>query len=831
MVAKIASMGDGRLVLTDVDRLVEYLEGKRLVSLEQTSKDLNLPIKTVESLATLLEEEQIFHITYRFTTPYLNFGPPPEKGKKAAEAKKEGLRINITKGGEFAEPAQPKIELSTSVRPAPPTPGEKHEAAPIESDVAAGPKEAETAADRKAHIDIAQLVARANELIQKGDVEGAKAIFFEIKRKKDGLSKEYLQEERKLQDSIGKLNEYFIMGSDTAIKTKFDKKFAHISELLDRAEDMSKEGITTHEQLDAVDVLYLQIKHEYLVLPEGFIERRVALQDRLLSLYKKIILSKKKILTSEFEKKSKTVLDLMQVTADNIDKNDFDAAHTSFDKINALYRELPEGFLKDKTELQNKILDMYQKLIMGNTSSSINEVEAEAQFVKHKIDACSKLVSQKSFDEARDAYEEITEHYAKLPDGYIAIKADLEVGIVDLHHAISMQLNKAAIADMTVTLKKIDGLLADCRRGRKKKDYALAQQMYVEAVQLYNSIPRGYIELIPYQKSLFVEYKELLPHIASLPKKRADKGTKGMHKMILQILARIRGHTDAGEFDMIREAYLQAHQIYSTLPVAFVDKESGLHSEMLRVYEEATLLSLVDKLAMAAEQENFEVMRQVLDNLAYLAARIEPKYPQDQALFDNVNKKSMIFQKLLDERGTMSPQSGEEVKARMESYNEDLGKAQPMPEIPEEPEFGEVPSAPAFPPLPPSFEAQEPGLPDAGDMPPLDADFGSELPDDAEGMEGIGGIDDIDDAALAELGKQDMAELGEPPAPEPLAPEPPVPEQPVPEQPEFDIPHASEMEPLEEMPPLDSGQPQGLQGIPIPPPKRKKGLISKMFKK
>lgn len=825
-------MGDGRLVLTDVDRLVEYIEGKRLVSLEQTSKDLNLPLKTVESLAGLLEEEQIFHITYKFTTPYLNFGPPPEKGKKESGAKKDGLQIVITKEGEKAEPALSPIELSTSVRAAPPTPGAEHEVSPIESAGALGTKKGEAAADRKTRMDIAQLVTRANELIQKGDVDGAKAIFFEIKRKKDGLSKEYLEEERKLQGSIGKLNEYFIMGSDKAIKTKFDKKFSHISELLDRAEEISKKGITSHDQLDAVDELYLQIKHEYLVLPEGFIKRRVALQDRLLELYKKIILSKKKILTSEFEQKSKAVLDLMQITADNIDKNDFDAAHTSFDQINALYRELPEGFLKAKTELQNKILDMYQKLIMGNTRSSINEVEAEAQFVKHKIDECNKLVSEKQFDLARSAYEEITEHYAKLPEGYIAIKADLEVGIVDLHHAISMQLNKAALADMAVKLKKIDGLLADCKRGCKKKDYALAQQMYVDAVQLYNSIPRGYTELIPYQKLLFAAYKELLPHIASLPKKRADKGTKGMHKMILQILVRIRGHIDGGEFDMIHDAYLQAHQIYSTLPVAFVDKESGLHAEMLRVYEEATLLSLIGKLAMAAEQENFEVMRQVLDKLAYLAAKVEPKYPQDQALFDYVNKKAMIFQKLLDERSTMSPQSGEEVKARMESYNEDLGKAHPMPELSEEPDFDEVSFAPPAPAAPTSHAASiESGLLDEGDMSPMPR-LDEDISDEMQGN--IGDIDTIDNSVLAALEKQDMSELGEPPAPMPPVSDvsqasdmPPLEEVP----PAFDIPPASDMSQFEQMPTLDSNSPQNLQGVPIPPPKKKKGLLSRMFKK
>ncbi len=677
-------MAEGRLVLTDVDRLVEYLEEKRVVSLEQASKDLNLPLKTVESLASLLEEEQIFHTTYKFTTPYLNFGPPPEKkgAKKKGEPKKEG-RITVTKEEGEKEKAAP-LELSTTVRPAKPLVPARHEVSELKE--GAAPPEAPgagAAAERKARADIETLVQRAMKLIEEGDVEGARAIFFEIKRKREGLSKEYLEKERKLKDSIARLNEYFIMGSDKAIRSKFDEKYEHISALLDSAERLAKKGIDTHEDLDRADEIYHQVKHEYLALPEGFIEKRIALQDRLLELYKAIILSKKKILSAEFDKRSQKILDLMQKTADAINQNDFDSAHQTFDAINAIYRELPEGFLKEKTELQNKILDVYQTLIMSDKKRSENKIEAEAQFIAHKIDECRRMVEERRFADARKTYEEVTSHYAQLPEGFIATKANLESDIVDLHHIISMQLNKRALADMEEKLKRIDRIMDSCEKACKRPEYDLAQQMYLEAVQLYNSIPRGYSELIPYQRRLFAAYKELLPHVAALPKKRAGKDVQGRHQMILQILARIQGLIDAGEFAKIKSAYLQAHEIYSSLPVSFVDKESGLHAQMVRVYEEATLLLFIDKLEEAAAQENKHVMRDILDKIKYLLDKVAPKYSQDRALFDHVNKKLLIYKTLLDEGLARGPQNGEEVKQRMEEYAKGMGTLQDLPEIEE----------------------------------------------------------------------------------------------------------------------------------------------------
>lgn len=676
-------MADGRLVLTDADRLVEYLEEKRVVSLEQASKDLNLPLKTVESLASLLEEEQILHITYKFTTPYLNFGPPPEKKglKKKGELQKGKRATPMSE--EVAEGVQEPLELSTTARIAKSKVPLSSEAAEREAKATEEGAGMGAAAERKAQADIEALVKRATALIQEGDVEGARAIFFEIKQKREGLSKEYLEKERKLKDSIARLNEYFIMGSDKAVRSAFDEKYDAISKLLDSAESLAKKGVSTHEDFNRVDEIYHQVKHDYLVLPEGFIEKRVALQDRLLELYKAIITSKKKILSAEFDAKSRKIIDLMQQTADVINRGDFDSAHQAFDQINAIYRELPEGFLKEKTELQNKILNMYQTLIMNDKKKSEDKVDAEAQFIKLKIEDCSHLVTEKRFDEARGVYEEITEHYAQLPDGFIAIKADLEADIVDLHHLLSMQLNEKALADMGVKFKKINGLMKECEKACKKKEYALAQQMYLEAVQLYNSVPRGYAELIPYQKRLFAAYKALLPRVAALPTRRTDKSVQGKHQILLQILARIRGYIDAGEFGQIRPAYLQAHQIYSSLPVAFVDEESGLHTQMVRVYEEAALLMLIDKLDEAAAQENKRVMGDILDKLRCLHDKVAPKYPQDKALFDHVNKKVLIYKKLLEEPAGSGPQSAKEVGQRMEEYAQGMVATSDMPPLDE----------------------------------------------------------------------------------------------------------------------------------------------------
>lgn len=79
-------MGD-TVIKTDIDRLMELIELKKEISIDDAAKQLGVSSKTVESLGDVLEGEGIVHIKYKFTTPYLIYEKP--KGKEAFSTKEE----------------------------------------------------------------------------------------------------------------------------------------------------------------------------------------------------------------------------------------------------------------------------------------------------------------------------------------------------------------------------------------------------------------------------------------------------------------------------------------------------------------------------------------------------------------------------------------------------------------------------------------------------------------------------------------------------------------------------------------------------------------------
>lgn len=58
-------------ITTAVDSLVELVNSKQRISLEDASKELGIPENIINEWATFLEEEDILTIEYKFTTPFL----------------------------------------------------------------------------------------------------------------------------------------------------------------------------------------------------------------------------------------------------------------------------------------------------------------------------------------------------------------------------------------------------------------------------------------------------------------------------------------------------------------------------------------------------------------------------------------------------------------------------------------------------------------------------------------------------------------------------------------------------------------------------------------
>ncbi|MAE42205.1 hypothetical protein CMO93_00410 [Candidatus Woesearchaeota archaeon] len=91
------------ILKTSADDLYELVKSRKKISVEEASKFLKLPVKTVHALVEFLVEEKIFGIEYKFTTPYIYLSEKYSKEKISAE---RGFTKNMITKEEFFEKAK-----------------------------------------------------------------------------------------------------------------------------------------------------------------------------------------------------------------------------------------------------------------------------------------------------------------------------------------------------------------------------------------------------------------------------------------------------------------------------------------------------------------------------------------------------------------------------------------------------------------------------------------------------------------------------------------------------------------------------------------------------
>lgn len=81
------------MLKTDVDRLLEILEGHKEISVKDAAIQLNTDIKQIEKLSEFLEEEGILVIDYKLAKAYLKLSEEPKEKAKIEKEKEPSVVI------------------------------------------------------------------------------------------------------------------------------------------------------------------------------------------------------------------------------------------------------------------------------------------------------------------------------------------------------------------------------------------------------------------------------------------------------------------------------------------------------------------------------------------------------------------------------------------------------------------------------------------------------------------------------------------------------------------------------------------------------------------
>ena len=434
------------VVKTSADKLVKLVNQKGEISFEDSANELNVSQETIEAWANFLEEEKIISIKYNFTTPLLTVFEQKKKKPKEETIEEETLK---KKPAEQAKRTLKKEELT----------------------------------------EIHLLLGEAYSYIKKKKFDKAKEIYALIKGKYDGLPSEFLEKKNELNTHLTKLSKDLGVNLSKLSIKEMEKKSQYLKKLL----KLLEQKIKNKDLLGGIKT-YGQIRRMYDNLPDGFIEQKVVLQNKIIELYGPLITIREEQDIKDMSTKKTEIINLLEETRQSINERNMPLAIKLYEKIRKIYNSLSEGFLQERAELQAKIIPLYEEILLGYKKITSDDMENKTI----KIEELSKLINQsiakKDLESAKDTYNKIKDVFYSLPEGFLKQKTELHKILLNLYEKLSAELDKKSSEDFNIKYHKIDEMLGDAFSYVKNKKFNQASELYKKIISLYNAMPSGFLE-------------------------------------------------------------------------------------------------------------------------------------------------------------------------------------------------------------------------------------------------------------------------------------------------------------------------------------------------
>ncbi len=482
------------VVRTRADELVKLVKQRGELSFDDATKQLNVSSSTIEAWANFLEEENILSIKYNFTTPFLTIFQ--EKIKKEQKKEKTAEETVEEKEAEKIKPIK-KEGLS----------------------------------------DMQMMLAEAYSYLKKKDFEKAKEVYAKIKAKYDGLPTEFLEKKNELNTNLIRLSKDLGLNLSKASRNEMENKSDHIQKLL----NILNQKIKKKEILDAIKI-YGQIKTTYNNLPDGFLEQKLVLQNKIINLYEILITIREEQDMGDISVKRSEIINLLEEMNQAITEKNTPLAMKLYKKIRVLYNSLPAGFLQEKAELQSRILRLYEKLLSDYKKITVEDMENKTVKIEELSKVMNNHLMKGDIVSARKTYAQIKDVFYTLPEGFLKQKTELQRVLLSLYEKLASQLDKNSFEDFNTKYEKINNMLEDAFNCVQAKRFDSANELYRQIMEIYNSMPSGFLQkktalrtrILAFYKDIS-GHEELGKHLIEVPEiKESLEDKKLMEVPLLQ---------------------------------------------------------------------------------------------------------------------------------------------------------------------------------------------------------------------------------------------------------------------------------------------------------
>lgn len=341
--------------------------------------------------------------------------------------------------------------------------------------------------------EIVTLVQKANELIKEKRLDEANAAYERMELIYSEMPEGFMSKKVELEKVILDVRELLIKEQEVQSLNEFTSKQKAIMDNL----EVIKQKISQKDIINATEI-YENTKRIYDGLPVGFLSEKIILQESIFDVYKQLINTNKDISFEDLTQKSARILELLSSANNLIDKKDLSSATEYSVQIRGMFNELPPGFLKEKTSLQNKILSFSRRLSEEKEKSALITFHSKQERIEKMIITIEDYIKNQEFDLAKETYSEIVRFYSMIPEGFLKEKTELRTRILLLYKKVMTNVDTAYLSNVNDATKmkyeKLLKLIVKIQEHIDQHEFELIEVNYNHIVSLYNELPIGFVQ-------------------------------------------------------------------------------------------------------------------------------------------------------------------------------------------------------------------------------------------------------------------------------------------------------------------------------------------------
>ncbi len=689
-------------IRTGADKLLELVKGSKEIAMAAAAKELGVPVQNVEAWANFLEEDGLVAIKYKFTTPYITTPEATEAKKEEEEGPGEdseaGIKVELTKmldilskageeklAGEFGMLKETYDTLISKIKnsherlinDAKISPQKKVilndfirdldlELRAASDDAAAGKFDQASVSYSKLYLkakkaiddvhsmydqmilvqaiketdDYKDILEKAYALMRDGKVTEAMELYEKLKFADENLAREFVAKKLQMEKDLAKFNKDLAKSIDRINLQKLNNVSSRITVLLNAGNQLLKKS-----EFRNAEEYYLAIKAEYEKLPPGFIVEKKELQRKILSFYSSLTTRRERAIKEGFDQSAKQVILLLKEIGELLKGNNVWEAVKAYREVKRLYSQLPEGFLKEKSTLQERILPLYTEMTSLYMQESLSRLKSMSSEITSQLSIMNRQIAKGELKEAEETYEKVKLRYREMPKGFLHEETALQNQIVQSYEEMLKKAKQMEEDKLTSTLSTLKKLLEQADALLKRKNYDECNDAYLKIINLYNTLPAGFTIQKSEVRGRILHLYQTLLHLTNEKEQGEMKveqwedavKRKKFFAMdeISKLIMEVHKSVSAGNFQALQES-MPRFDVLARIVPDLPRSNPALFSKLNDIKEETELFQSASSLEAYFGSGQVQQLKRSLDFIRKRKSALSQRCPEDKPLFDFV---------------------------------------------------------------------------------------------------------------------------------------------------------------------------------------------------